>query len=451
MTRYLISILGLSALFLLHGCATAPEPEPQPAPPPRAEPVSKPPTAVTQPAVIRRPADTGTAWVTDTSDLKSRHEFQLAQYIVEVDEATRYDGGSVADIEVGARLRAVGVYRDDVVVADTIYIERSAGATPTQTLTGDEEPGATASQRQAPGAPQAERGRRGSEHRAEDAEAGRNGPGVTKPKASEHAARTGGEKAKTEASSAEPTGSVTAQKQQSKTMKAPKAATPADASDTGTATQTPSAETVKATPKPTESDVKLAKAGSGMKPAPAKSEPSEKEAIEPAPPSPPASATRDFSHLVFDDRILPMSLDHGWMLDRQPDLVDGTTRCVLLSPSVTIFDGYYPAKMWLRVNPARAWVTSDSNLDTSYPKQGLRVDGAALAPFAEQLVNEQTAYTEAPVLPAMAEGHTLTVALGFWPTWPKTQTQTASLDLAGFANAHAALRACSKQQQAARK
>lgn len=447
MTRYLIPILGVSALFLLHGCATAPEPTPYPAPSPRAESVSKPPQAVTQPAVIRRPADTGTAWVTNINDLKTRHKFQLAQHIVKVDEDTRYYGGSVADIEVGARLRAVGVYRDDVVVADTIYIERSARSTPAQTVSGDEEAGAAASQARTPGPAQAKPSRHGSESRGEGAEADKSGSGVPKPKASERAARTAGEKAKTDTSSTERSRSVTAQKQRSKPSKA---ATPADATGTQSA-QKSSAETAKAAGTPSESDTKLAKAESGAKPAQvAGAEPSEKEAAEGAPASPAAPATRDFSQLVFDDRILPMSLDHGWLLDRQPDLVDGTTRCVLLSPMVTIFDGYYPAKMWLRVNPARAWVTSDSKIDTSYPKQGLRVDGVALAPFAEELVNEQTAYTEDPVLPTMAEGHTLTVALGFWPTWPKTKTQTASLDLAGFANAYAALRACSKQQQAAR-
>lgn len=443
MTRYLISILGVSALFLLHGCATTPEPEPQPAPPPRAEPVSKPPAAVTQPAVIRRPADTGIAWVTNTSDLKSRHKFQLAQHIVEVDEATRYYGGSVEDIEVGARLRAVGIYRDDVIAADTIYIERAAGSPPAQALEDKAGGGATVTRRQAPDASEVE------SSRAPEAGAGKSGPDVLKREASQSTARRADTGEKSDKPPAERARPATTETQDTPPSKS-KAPAPAVGSESRAATKTASGETEKASRGSTESETKPGASESGTKPPSTSPESSEKEAGEPPSAPPPAPATRDFSHLVFDDRILPMSLDHGWMLDRQPDVVDGTNRCVLLSPTVTIFDGYYPAKMWLRINTVRAWVRSDSNLDTSYPKQGLRVDGRTLAPFAEQLLDEQTAYTKAPVLSGMAEGRTLTVALGFWPTWPKTKTQTASVDLAGFANAYAALRACSKQQQAAR-
>lgn len=354
MAKRLIPILGLSGLLLLHGCTTVPEIKPEP------------PAQATE---TRRGVDTGVEWVTDVSSLKTRHRFQLARYIVEVSGATRYYGGSVADIAEGARLRAVGFYRDDVVVADAIHIERLAESAPVEAATETKAP---------------------------------------------------------------------------KTLSARPATGPS-------ATETPSADAVETAPppapipQPTPGEAELAESH----PQP------EAEALEDEPAStatPPAGAAapRDYSQLAFDQRTLPMSLELGWTLDRQRDPVDGAVRCVLLSPAFTIFDGYYPAKAWLRINPARAWVETNSNIDTSYPEQGLRVDGGPLAAFAAELVDEQTAYTDAPVLGAMAGGRTLTVALGFWPTWPKTATQTASIDLAGFADAYAALRACAKQQQAAR-
>ncbi|EAR20957.1 hypothetical protein [Nitrococcus mobilis] len=423
MIKYLISILGVSALLLLNGCTSVFEPpQPQPAPQPRVQAVSKPPQAVSKPAVIQRPADTGVGWVTDISDLKSRHRFQLAQHLVEVDNATHYYGGSVTDIEVGARLRAVGVYRDEVVVADTVYIERLARPRPAKATTGSKEPGAKADQ------PRVSRTSQPTERSAsppKGPDADKVERTATQPVAAKHdATRPRAEKAvSAPAAKSRP---LAVKKEQVKATESSKKTPPATSAKTG--------------------ESQLAKAEPSIRPTVP-----EKEAVKPTEPTPPAPPTKDFSHLVFDDRILPMALDHGWRLDRQRDVVDGAPRCMLLSPAVTIFDGYYPAKVWLRINPVRAWVKTDSNIDNSYPGQGLRVDGGALAPFAKKLLDEQTTYTDASVLHGMAEGRTLTVALGFWPTWPKTKTQTARLDLAGFANAHAALQACSQQQQAARK
>lgn len=438
MTKYLISILGVVVLLSLHGCTTVSEPQPQPAPQPRAQAVSKPPKAVSQPALIERPADTGVEWVTDTSDLKSRHRFQLAQHIVEVGSATRYYGGSVADIDVGARARVVGVYRDEVVVADTVYIEQLARPKKLAKATTDSEKASakTDQSRVASGTPQPTEPTKGS---PKSAGTGKTEQTATQSVVAKQTTRSRPEKVESGQPSSAEAPSTAREKEQTKAAERPKKTLPsAEVSTRSAGVSTPPAASAKA------SESQLAKAESSVPPtAP------EKEADEPAELSAPPP-TKDFSHLVFDERILPMPLDRGWRLDRQRDIVDGTARCVLLSPAVTIFDGYYPAKMWLRINPVRAWVKTDSNIDISYPGQGLRVDGGTLAPFAKELLDEQTAYTDASVLHGMAGGHTLTVALGFWPTWPKTKTQTARFDLAGFANAYAALQACSQQQQAAR-
>lgn len=130
-----------------------PNQKPQPAPEPRAQAVIKPPEAIPRPAVIHRLTDTGIEWVTDVSDLKSRHRFQHAQHIIEANGATRYHGGSVADIGVRARLRAVGLYRDGVIVANAIYIVRSAQPVPVQTGTASKAPNKAVSQAAKPAAP----------------------------------------------------------------------------------------------------------------------------------------------------------------------------------------------------------------------------------------------------------------------------------------------------------
>ena len=439
MTKYLIFILGLFALFLLHGCTTVSETKPQPAPVPEAR-APTPPRVIAQPAVTApRIVDTGVGWVTDVSDLKSRHRFQLAGQTIEVDHTTRYYGGSAADIGVRARLRVVGAPRDGVIMASAVYIERSAA--PVQAAKASQAvkpapPSPSARTRNASASPP---GRTGT---VEDT--------VIRPIVPERAARSEPEQAEAVTQSARPSPDAAA-KETAKATPPKVTPPPVQSSTPPSTTEAPSAEAIQATPPATKAHAaqrsKLAKTEPGIPPSPGATVP--KNETAPTPPTG-ATATKDFSHLVFNERTLPMPLDHGWTLDRQRDLVDGASRCVLLSPAFTIFDGYYPAKMWLRINPVRTWVQTDSNIDTSYPAQGLRVDDGALTPFAKQLADAQTVYTDAPVLHDLSEARTLTVALGFWPTWPKTKTQTASVDLAGFANAAAALQACSRQTQAAR-
>lgn len=363
--------------------------KPEPGPPT----LVKPPKPIVAPPTVAAPQalDTGIEWVTDVSDLGSRHRFQLAAHIVEISSATRYHGGSAADIEVGKRLRVVGVYRDGVVVASTVYIEQVTPPAAERTAPARKAPSTQASPIQA-----------------------------------------------------KPSARVRAPSKSAQAQAVTPAAGPGAAAGATLASKPPQ---VHPAPKARTVPSKLAKIEPLPQPTPPSANVPAKEAAKAV--SPGTAPTRDFSQVVFDERTLPMSLDHGWTLARQRDLVDGTTRCTLLSPEQPIFDGYYPAKMWFRVDSVRAWVKTDSNIDTSYAGQGLRVDGGTLVPFAAKLADEETAYTSAPMLSRMAGGRTLTVALGFWPTWPKTKTQTANIDLAGFANAYAALQACSQQQAAA--
>jgi hypothetical protein len=149
--------------------------------------------------------------------------------------------------------------------------------------------------------------------------------------------------------------------------------------------------------------------------------------------------------MVFDEEHLPVEFDGGWVLDKRSSLVDGKIECLILSPWAAIFDGYDKTEIQIQVADATVAVRSKSNLDSSYEQQGLVVDGGELFTFESSLVNEQTTYTKGPVQAAMANGRTLGVAIGFWPTWPVTTTQHASIDLFGFPQAYEALRACVKQ------
>jgi hypothetical protein len=153
----------------------------------------------------------------------------------------------------------------------------------------------------------------------------------------------------------------------------------------------------------------------------------------------------DIGKLIFDDAHLPMTFPNGWVLDRRRDRLDGVTRCLLLSPKQPIFDGYEQSRVQLQVTTRALLVMAGSNIDASYPNQGVRVDNRALVPFQHKLVDKRSAFASGPVQSSMAAGRNLTVALGFWPTWPVTKTQQTTFNLTGFGSAYAALQACSKQ------
>lgn len=166
------------------------------------------------------------------------------------------------------------------------------------------------------------------------------------------------------------------------------------------------------------------------------------------PPREPARDEPDFSAMKFDLEHLPMKLAGGWRIDRRNDRVEGKERCMLYSPKVPVFDGYESSALQLEVSMQNIVVRADSNIDTTYPDQGLRVDSGTLVPFEAKLLNDRTVYTNKPVQVAMANGNKLKIGLGFWPTWPVTQTQYASFDLGSFRGAYRALQACTQQQSA---
>jgi hypothetical protein len=149
---------------------------------------------------------------------------------------------------------------------------------------------------------------------------------------------------------------------------------------------------------------------------------------------------------VFDEEHLPRTLPGDWVLDIRPDQLGNDRRCLLYSARKSIFDGYDDSWIRLQITTDAIVVNTDSYVDTSYPEQGLRIDNGKLIPFMPSLLNKKTAYTKRPAQAVMANGTTLTVSLGFWPTWPVTRTQSVSIDLTGFNRAYSALKACSAAQ-----
>lgn len=162
------------------------------------------------------------------------------------------------------------------------------------------------------------------------------------------------------------------------------------------------------------------------------------EAVNIDPPTP--------QHVVLDLAALPLSFGAHWSLDRRPNPINHKTQCLLTSRSLNISDGYDRTDVQLLLTAKSLYVKTASNIDLSYPDSGIRLDDGTLLPF-KSLAKETAAMISGDVeslYRQMAPNQTLLVRLGFWPTWPVTETQQANFPLDGFSDAVKALWQCEK-------
>ena len=89
-------------------------------------------------------------------------------------------------------------------------------------------------------------------------------------------------------------------------------------------------------------------------------------------------------------------------------------------------------------------VDTRSNIDLSYENTGLQIDSQAAFPlpglFGETDVLFKEQYNE--IMQQFRSGSSVTVTIGFWPTWPVTRAYSASFAIDGFATANEALQTC---------
>lgn len=126
--------------------------------------------------------------------------------------------------------------------------------------------------------------------------------------------------------------------------------------------------------------------------------------------------------------------------------------CVVRSRPLRMPDGYHGAQVQLIFGDVALTVVTDSNIDPSYPGQGIAVDGGErVAPDTPFPLGRQSAVFKLDrdtLVEAFRRGRSAELALGFWPTWPVTATQRLEISLLGFTEAHAAYLACRDRQAA---
>jgi hypothetical protein len=168
------------------------------------------------------------------------------------------------------------------------------------------------------------------------------------------------------------------------------------------------------------------------------------KAIETAPEEKPVTVHIEETPLSLS--ILPMRFGTIWTLDRRPNPVTKTTECLLLSDPVTIPDGYENTSVQLLLTTGMLYVQTGSNIDLSYPQSGVQIDDGPVWAFdsviRETAVQLDTHYEE--VVSRFRVGKTVTAHLGFWPTWPMTETRVASFSLKGMEDSISRLTECEK-------
>ena len=138
---------------------------------------------------------------------------------------------------------------------------------------------------------------------------------------------------------------------------------------------------------------------------------------------------------------LPTRIRH-WILDRPPT---GETTCILKTPPLQMEDGAGGTPVTLQLTENALVVFTRSNIDLTYEDSRISIGEYT---FTFDAVDNDTnaiirqAYPG--VIKALDNAKLVSVALGFWPTWPKTTLYQLQVPVEGFSQAYQAWQSCNK-------
>jgi len=134
----------------------------------------------------------------------------------------------------------------------------------------------------------------------------------------------------------------------------------------------------------------------------------------------------------------------NWTFQRDLDRLTGGDRCLLQSRVETIHDGHDDVSIQLVLTADALLVVTESNIDLTYPGIGLQVDQSDPIPIDRLFKKTMVVFDRdiATLIDEFIKGYQATISLGFWPTWPKSETQSTGFSLLGFTQAYHAFRAC---------
>lgn len=143
--------------------------------------------------------------------------------------------------------------------------------------------------------------------------------------------------------------------------------------------------------------------------------------------------------------VVPLAAHAEWFV---VDATPGTTGCALETGELSLFDGYQDTRMRLSVANGELRVKTESNIDFGFNDVGLAVDGKDFIP-ADAVVDERQVLFSSGmdvVIEQFIRGHSVTVYLRFWPSYPATQRYEARFSLMGFTRAYNEYTVCSNKR-----
>ncbi len=141
---------------------------------------------------------------------------------------------------------------------------------------------------------------------------------------------------------------------------------------------------------------------------------------------------------------LPLLIDETWHLDIVRDDKSDRMACLIRSQGITIDDGHGGTSLEFQISEHEIAVKTDSNIDISYEYDGVKVDRNKLVEI-DYIRGQQSAVFKIDpkrFIQNIEKAKLLKIQLGFWPTWPMTKTQSATLNVSNLTQAAHLLSRC---------
>ncbi|MBA56106.1 MAG: hypothetical protein CMK89_16770 [Pseudomonadales bacterium] len=161
-------------------------------------------------------------------------------------------------------------------------------------------------------------------------------------------------------------------------------------------------------------------------------------------PEPVATLPQIPTPIEFTLDQLPITIGNSWVLSSNQD------SCSLQTVPVTMNDGTGTTPLSLRLSKDSWIVETKSDIDMTYPDTGLFLSNGIHIPL-ESIVKDtkiSISKQKQQLTNALKASDSVRVALGFWPTWPMTETQSQTISVANFPQALAAWETCNQKVSA---
>ena len=145
--------------------------------------------------------------------------------------------------------------------------------------------------------------------------------------------------------------------------------------------------------------------------------------------------------ILFTLDQLPLTIADTWILAGDQDA------CSLQTVPVTMDDGAGETTVSLKLSKTEWLVDTKSDIDPSYSGTGLFFSNGVHIPL-ESIVKAtkiSISKQKQQLTDALKHSESVRVALGFWPTWPVSETQSKTISVAHFQQALNAWETCNQR------